>query len=346
MENQKIPDLQSASFAKQFFSIGKTGFFVICLTISLSCQSLLITYSKKSDNETGYSYDTTTTILLAEILKFFIAGGILIYSNAGIGFRLNGETILYSLPALIYFIQNNLVFVALKFIDPATYQVLVNLKILTTGILFRFVLGKLLSSLQWAGLVLLMVGCATSQIATDCKDTSLFSAPLEGIIICIILSVLSASAGIATEWIMKKSSLKNDPLQRQNMHLYFFGIIFNGLGYYYEKKPAHGFFDGYDTVTVLVVMSYSFTGLIVSVIMKYADNMVKIYAVSVSMALTMVLSIFLFPEFKATAQLLFGIIIISISVLMYFNVVSSDVAESKSIDASKVEEGQSNPKNS
>lgn len=94
------------------------------------------------------------------------------------------------------------------------------------------------------------------------------------------------------------------------MHLYFFGIIFNGFGYFYERKPESGFFDGYDVVTVLVVMSYAFTGLIVSLIMKYAgelmhsyhmiDNMVKIYSVSVSMALTMVLSIFLFPNFKPT----------------------------------------------
>lgn len=45
------------------------------------------------------------------------------------------ETLPYCLPALIYFIQNNMVFWALYFVDPTTYQILVNLKILTTGVL-------------------------------------------------------------------------------------------------------------------------------------------------------------------------------------------------------------------
>jgi len=158
------------------------------------------------------------------------------------------------------------------------------------GILFRLTMGKELSSLQWSALVLLTVGCATSQLSADASRT--FAISWTGVVICVILSVLSASAGIATEWIMKKSSLKMDPLHRQNIHLYFFGIVFNFIGYTLEKSPTEGFLDGYNFTTALVIMSYSFTGLTVSVIMKYADNMVKIYAVAVSMALTAVISVF------------------------------------------------------
>jgi len=313
--------------------LGKTGFYVLLLTLFLSCQSLLVSYSKKSGPGGQYSYNTTSTILLAEVVKFIISSSILVYGGQGLGFRLNRETLLYSLPALIYFVQNNLVFWALLYIDATTYQVLVNLKILTTGVLFRFIMGKELSGIQWSALVLLMVGCATSQISTDCDAGSIFAVPIQGIIIVVILSVLSASAGIITEWIMKKSSLKMDPLHRQNLHLYFFGIIFNTLGYMMEKQPTESFFAGYNAITWSVVMSYSFTGLCVSVIMKYADNMVKIYAVAVSMALTMILSIFMF-EYEPTTQLFFGIVIITISILMYFNVVSSEISSPSSSSSS------------
>jgi len=113
------------------------------------------------------------------------------------------------------------------------------------------------------------------------------------------------------------------------MHLYFFGIIFNFLGYWFSNDSKGSFFEGYNFVTLLVVMSYSFSGLIVSVIMKYADNMVKIYAVAVSMALTMILSILLFPDFQPTLQLLFGIIIITISILQYFDLLSTDTSTNK-----------------
>ena len=55
-------------------------------------------------------------------------------------------------------------FWTLKYVDPATYQILGNLKIVTTGVLFRLLLQRRLSLLQWISLVLLMVGATTSQV--------------------------------------------------------------------------------------------------------------------------------------------------------------------------------------
>src|SRR5690242_3208699 len=112
------------------YALGKTGFWVIVLTLLLSCQSLLISYSKK---EGLYAYNPTTAVLLAEITKFLISAAILTSQRENLNFRITRETFPYSVPALIYFIQNNLVFWALYYVDPTTYQVLVNLKILTTG---------------------------------------------------------------------------------------------------------------------------------------------------------------------------------------------------------------------
>jgi hypothetical protein len=54
--------------------IGRTWGYVLALTFLLSCQSILITYSKKAGY---YEYSTTSTVLFAEILKFIIAAGLL-----------------------------------------------------------------------------------------------------------------------------------------------------------------------------------------------------------------------------------------------------------------------------
>ena len=54
-------------------------------------------------------------------------------------------------------------FLTLQYVDPATYQIMGNLKIVTTGLLFRLVLRRRLSPLQWIALTLLMIGAATSQ---------------------------------------------------------------------------------------------------------------------------------------------------------------------------------------
>jgi len=252
----------------------------------------------------------------------------MLYDGTKFNFRVNQDTIMYCLPALIYFLQNNIVFLALLHVDPTTYQILVNLKILTTGILSYIVLNKKLSSLQWSALFLLAIGCAISQSKScstqgenNMKDTSFY-----GIILCIIVSIMSPAAGIATEWIMKKSNMKNEPLHSQNMHLYFFGILFNIIGYIIDTQPDKSFFDGHSWTSAAVILSYAFTGLMVSLIMKYADNMVKIYAVAVSMALTLLISVLLFEE-KATVDMFYGITVITLSIFIYFGVVATDAIQ-------------------
>ena len=99
--------------------------------------------------------------------------------------------LLYAVPAFLYWVHNNvqvrhifcmhagsstcdcqvhltrmpcLQFVQLTYMDPATYQILSNLKILTTGVLMWAVMRRQLSLLQWLALVLLLVGATTSQV--------------------------------------------------------------------------------------------------------------------------------------------------------------------------------------
>lgn len=56
-------------------------------------------------------------------------------------------------------------FATLEYVDPATYQILGNLKIVTTGLLSWIALNRTLSILQWIALVLLTVGATTSQVS-------------------------------------------------------------------------------------------------------------------------------------------------------------------------------------
>jgi len=45
---------------------------------------------------------------------------------------------LFVIPSLIYLIHNNVQFATLTYVDTSTYQIMGNLKIVTTGILFRY----------------------------------------------------------------------------------------------------------------------------------------------------------------------------------------------------------------
>ena len=69
--------------------------------------------------------------------------------------------------------------------------------------------------------------------------------------------------------------------------------------------------------TYLVVSTLSSSGLPVSWIMKYADSIVKVYATSMAMLVTMVVSILLFGQ-TPTLQLLLGIFTATASLQMYY----------------------------
>ncbi|XP_059649286.1 CMP-sialic acid transporter 1-like isoform X2 [Cornus florida] len=231
---------------------------------------------------------------------------------------------LYPIPSIIYLVHNNVQFATLTYVDTSTYQIMGNLKIVTTGILFRLFLRRKLSNLQWMAIILLAVGTTTSQVkgCGEASCESLFSSSIQGYMLGILSACLSALAGVYTEFLMKKN---NDSLYWQNVQLYAFGAIFNMARLLaddfkggFENGPWwQRIFNGYSITTWLVVFNLGSTGLLVSWLMKYADNIVKVYSTSMAMLMTMSLSVFLF-NFRPTLQLFLGIIVCMMSLHMYF----------------------------
>jgi drug/metabolite transporter (DMT)-like permease len=73
--------------------------------------------------------------------------------------QLRGRDVaLFAAPALVYFINNNLVFVILAYVNTTTFQILSALKTVFTGILFRLILKRILSDVQSVGILLLACG--------------------------------------------------------------------------------------------------------------------------------------------------------------------------------------------
>ncbi|EPS66181.1 hypothetical protein M569_08593, partial [Genlisea aurea] len=295
------------------------------LTVLTSSQGILTTLSQ---TDGAYKYDYSTVPFLAEVFKLIVSSFLLLRECK----RLPSPKIttewksvrLYPIPSVIYLIHNNVQFATLTFVDASTYQIMGNLKIITTGILFRLFLKRKLSNLQWMAIILLAIGTTTSQLkgcgAAPCD--SLFSLPTQGYVLGLLSACLSALAGVYTEFLMKKN---NDSLYWQNIQLYTFGSMFNlakliwdDFRNDFENGPWwHRLFDGYTFVTWMVVLNLGSTGLLVSWLMKYADNIVKVYSTSMAMLLTMVASVFLFG-FKPTLQMFLGIFICMMSLHMYF----------------------------
>jgi len=75
------------------------------------------------------------------------------------------EFIKMLIPAGLFNLQNNLSFVALTYLDAATFQVLSQFKLLTTAIMSVILLENVkLSKLKWFSLVLLIFGVSLIQV--------------------------------------------------------------------------------------------------------------------------------------------------------------------------------------
>jgi UDP-sugar transporter A1/2/3 len=143
----------------------------------------------------------------------------------------------------------------------------------------------------------------------------------------VLSACLSAVAGVYTEFIMKKN---DDSLYWQNMQLYAWGSIFNAAALTFRDFKS-GFQEGlwvfslskgFNSATYLLVLNFGCAGLFISWIMKFGDNIVKVYATSSAMLLTTLISAWLFG-LQPTLQLLLGIVVAAISLQLYFLPVES-----------------------
>ncbi|KAF9665179.1 hypothetical protein SADUNF_Sadunf16G0095100 [Salix dunnii] len=257
------------------------------------------------------------------------------------------EVKVYPIPAALYLVKNLLQYYIFAYVNAPGYQILKNLNIISTGVLYRIILKRKLSEIQWAGFVLLCAGCTTAQL--NPTSDHVLETPLQGWMMAIVMALLSGFAGVYTEAIIKKRPSRN--INVQNFWLYVFGMIFNALAIVTQDFDAvvnKGFFYGYSLITILMILNHALSGIAVSMVMKYADNIVKsfplissnehqfnsttltvvsnywkdlgfwplVYSTSVAMLLTAVVSVFLF-DFHLSLAFFLGSTVVSVSVYLH-----------------------------
>lgn len=285
---------------------------VVVLMGTYSVQSLLITASKKDDS---FAYDASAVVFLTEGVKLIFALAML---TPGARRALNPLASLpYSAPAVLYTLQNRLVFEALRYISPPEYQLLNNMKLFTTSILYRVVMRRQLRLLQWMALVLLALGMAVANQpapgATGSEKTSVSSTVWSGASIMFIVAWCSAGGGVVNEWLIKRSANNIEA----NVWLYSYGMVAAGLQLGVAGWGRLLRLEGFTLMTWAVVLCNAVLGQSIAFLFRYADSIVKLYAVCAAMAFTTLASV-LFFGFEIHFHMLAGYIISAISVSMYY----------------------------
>ncbi|TKR60718.1 hypothetical protein L596_027921 [Steinernema carpocapsae] len=297
---------------------------LLLLTLQQASMPLMVKYSR--NREESEVFITTVNVFFMEVIKITVCSVILIvkarsFKNFAIQIyeTLTNwvETGKVCLPALIYTLQNNLYYIALSNLEPTTFCAFYQLKILTTALMFRILLNKPLSPTQWMALVLLVVGVTDVQMQYQPPNPGkAIENSTIGFVSVIAMCFTSAFAGVYLEKVLKNSEAN---VFVQNIRIASVGLIISGISMLYndyDNIKADGFFRGFDAIVWIMTTTNSVGGLLIAVVMKYADNILKIYAQSAAIIGAAVGSWILFsftPNFFFSA----GVGVVMISMYLY-----------------------------
>ncbi|KAG9305789.1 hypothetical protein G9A89_001078 [Geosiphon pyriformis] len=289
-----------SEFVKLFLSI-------IFLAIELGCFSTNKTLTRYS--KIGKEHQTTGLIsLIWQLLKPLLRDLSTVFTSS--------TTLLFGIPALAYFVNNNLTFIILSMMDPPTFTVLSNLKILTTGFFSYIFLKRQLSSLQWVSLGLLFFGTTVAQINFDTNGSLNLTTSTLGFLLTVVFSSISAGASVFTEFVMK-DKFGNESIHLQNIKLYLFGVFFNGSVYFSQSFSSDsGFFSSLRLIHFFIIMVLCSMGLVTSAIIKYAGSITKVYAGSMAMFFSTLVSYF-FLNYRPTNWFFAGALMCCLAVHIY-----------------------------
>jgi UDP-sugar transporter A1/2/3 len=308
---------------------------LLTLTIQNSMLAILLRYSQTAPTK----YFSTTAVLMCELIKASIS--YLIYyrsaANANV-FKdiFSDKWYFLAVPAILYTIQNNLQFIAASALDAATFQVTYQLKILTTALCSVWLLHRSLSFQKWGALVILTCGVILVQFPSPSAHTEvhgpsvaehpaeekyhkvddLGSLKLFGLVCIISACITSGLAGVYFEKILKES---HTSLWIRNMQLSLFSIIPALFGILVKDGRAiadHGFWYGYTQWTWAAIWCQALGGLIVAVVVKHCDNILKGFATSISIILSSIVSVYLF-QFEISFSFCLGAFLVIAATFIY-----------------------------
>ena len=226
-------------------------------------------------------------------------------------------------PALLYTVQNTLLYVGYANAEAAIGQVTYQSKILWTAVFSVIILGKRLSPSQWLALVVLAAGVIAVQGNADRKtheqqgSAAATQRPMMGILALVGAAVCTSVASVYFEKMLKGSSKPS--LWLRNIQLAAYCSIIAAMALIFSSDPnlsKRGWLAGFGVATWLSVLWQALGGIIVAVSIKYADNILRGFAQAIALVIGAVGSHQLFG-FEITPSFCGGTALVAAAVFIY-----------------------------
>jgi drug/metabolite transporter (DMT)-like permease len=273
---------------------------------------------RRSQADSRAPYNAVAAVLVIELVKFSVSVAVCI-ARGVVWHSQWRKGCLFAGPALIYAVYNALVFVNLALFDAASYQVLMNTRIVIAGILFEKIFNRRLGLVRWCAIVILVIGVSVLQIRGGGDDATGLASIIQlrpALILILVQASLSSLAGVYSEALLKDNSLE---LPAQNAWMYFFSIIVNLIGALF-KDPDFGPSSVATMLTSAsvapVIIVGAIAGISTSLLLKYLNVVTKAFCTATEMVITAIFSWAVLGEDYFPAQVI-AILIVSTAVVLY-----------------------------
>lgn len=226
-------------------------------------------------------------------------------------------------PAALFVMQQVLVIVAASHLDAVTFQICSqSFKIMPTALFAVWLLGQYLTPMQWASLPVLAVGVVLVTMNGSAGTTAAAGVVSQGdwtlgLSASALSGLSSAYAGVYFEKYVKGKM--SSTLWIRNLQLGIYGLPLS-IAYMFAKDHGNlrhgGIMQGFNYLAWTVVALQVFGGLIVGMVVKYADNILKNFANALSVIFTVIGAMPLFGQYPSIF-FLFGVVGVLLSVFMY-----------------------------
>ncbi|KAH3711932.1 hypothetical protein DPMN_071608 [Dreissena polymorpha] len=299
-------------------------------------QGILVTLSKNGSKT--YSYNTVTVVLLTECLKLVIAVAVYLKEKPVSAFieefKANKSTLLYYfVPAGLYCLYNNLQFENLANYDPTTYYLLLQLRVVVTGVVFQIVFSKQLSRIQWVSLIFLTFGCVVKEygrtmVSTATTNTS--AKPAEELVtksffdfhlfLIMVQVFCSCFAGVYNEYLLKGRGA-DIHIMMQNVFMYVDSIVCNVIilgfqGHLSDAFTSSSLSSIFQVNVICIIVNNAAIGIVVSLFLRSLNSILKTFASALELMFTAVLCWMIFG-IPIDVYTIIAILIVSAATFLY-----------------------------
>ena len=267
---------------------------IFCLYIFMwPALHTLMAYSRSASQP---RYEPTSVVLLTEMLKLLFALTCYFIFCGGPG-DLMSTTIrsiplllAYTVPAGLYCVFNNLVFVNLTHFDPGTYNIVLQSRIVLTALLWQTCFSTPLNANKWTAIGFISLGCVCLHLP-QLRQSGMHTVNSDARLLLLLQVLASVCATVSTEILLKRGCKRGResskavvvPTHLHNVFMYVQSILWNAVILQWNSSLGEALSEtNLKVITsptvLIIIVTFAATGQLTSFFLRYLNSVVKSFA--------------------------------------------------------------------